>query len=107
MVSTYQRGFAWLSHALVSARTSMNDHNAQTLSPREMVRAHAYPVLAAISTLSLVALALLQVPGAIKAHRYNQCVDGQVRLRQVGQLTGQDGPGKLVYLKAVQHCEWR
>jgi hypothetical protein len=34
-------------------------------------------------------------------------VDGQVRLRQVGQLTGQDGPGKLVYLKAVQHCEGR
>jgi hypothetical protein len=70
-----------------------------------MVRAHAYPVLAAISTVSLMAIALLQIPGAVKAHRYNQCVDAQVKLRQASNLTGQDGPGKLLYLKAVQHCE--
>lgn len=83
----------------------MSDHDGQQLTPREMVRAHAYPVLAAISTLALVAIAVLQVPGAIKAHRYNRCIDEQVRLRQAGNLAGQDGPGKIIYLKAVQHCE--
>ncbi|QPN58875.1 MULTISPECIES: hypothetical protein [unclassified Synechococcus] len=83
----------------------MSDHDAQQLTAREMVRAHAYPVLAAISTLSLLAIALLQIPGAVKAHRYNQCIDTQVRLRQASNLAGQEGPGKLIYLKAVQHCE--
>ena len=83
----------------------MSDHDREKLTPRKMVRAHAYPVLAAISTLSLVAIAMLQVPGAVKAHRYNLCIDEQVRLRQTSNLIGQDGPGKLMYLKAVQHCE--
>ena len=83
----------------------MTDHNSQQLTTREMVRAHAYPVLAALSSLSLVAIALLQIPGAVKAHRYNLCIDEQVKLRQAGNLSGQDGPGKLIYLKAVQHCE--
>ena len=54
-----------------------------------MVRAHAYPVLAAISSLSLI------------------CIDEQVSLRHASTLVGQDGPGKLIYLKAVQHCEGR
>ncbi|WP_411867548.1 hypothetical protein [Vulcanococcus limneticus] len=83
----------------------MGDHSSHQLTPREMVRAHAYPVLAALSSLSLVAIALLQIPGAVKAHRYNLCIDEQVKLRQAGNLSGQDGPGKLIYLKAVQHCE--
>ena len=83
----------------------MGDHSSQQLTPREMVRAHAYPVLAALSSLSLVAIALLQIPGAVKAHRYNLCIDEQVKLRQASNLAGQEGPGKLIYLKAVQHCE--
>lgn len=83
----------------------MADHNGQQLTPREMVRAHAYPVLAAISSLSLVAIAILQIPQAVKTHRYNRCIDAQVTLRQTSGLQGQDGPGKLIYLKAVQHCE--
>ena len=70
-----------------------------------MVRAHAYPVLAAISSLSLVAIALLQIPQAVKADRYNRCVDAQIQLRENKALQGQSGPGKLIYLKAVQHCE--
>ena len=70
-----------------------------------MVRAHTYPLLAAISTLSLLAIALLQIPGAVKAHRYNRCVDEQVRLRRAENLRGQEGPGRFIYLKAVQHCE--
>jgi len=28
-----------------------------------------------------------------------------VRLRQASNLIGQDGPGKLIDLKAVKHCE--
>jgi len=83
----------------------MTDHNSQQLTIREMVRAHAYPVLAAISSLSLVSIALSQIPGAVKAHRYNLCIDEQVKLRHASNLEGQDGPGKLIYLKAVQHCE--
>ena len=85
----------------------MTNHEGQELTPREMVRAHAYPVLAALSTLSLIAIALLQVPGAVKDHRYNRCIDQQIRLRQSPAMTGQEAPGKFVYLKAVQHCEGR
>ena len=85
----------------------MTDHEGQTLTPRQMIRAHAYPVLAGISSLSLVAIALLMVPGAVRDHRYNRCVDEQIRLRSAEQLTGQDGPGKLLYLRAVEHCEGR
>ena len=83
----------------------MSDHSGQQLSAREMVRAHAYPVLAAIGVLSLMAIVVLQIPGAIKAHRYNQCVDAQIDLRRTGNLVGQDGPGRLIFLQAVQHCE--
>ncbi|MCP9943347.1 hypothetical protein KBY70_13205 [Cyanobium sp. ATX 6E8] len=82
----------------------MSDHSQQ-LTAREMVRAHAYLVLAAISSLSLLTLALLQIPGAVKDHRYNLCIDEQIKLRHSSNLTGQDGLGKLIYLKAVQHCE--
>ena len=83
----------------------MSDHTSQPLTAREMVRAHAYPMLAAISTLSLVAIALLHIPAAVKAHRYNRCVDAQIQMRQSSALEAQNGPGKLIELKAVQHCE--
>lgn len=83
----------------------MSEHNNEPHTARAMVRAHAYPVLAAISSMSLVAIAVLQIPEAVKAHRYNRCVDEQVRLRRAENLRGQDGPGRIIYLKAVQHCE--
>jgi len=83
----------------------MGDHSSEKLTAREMVRAHAYPILATIGSLSLVTMALLQIPGAVRDHRYNLCIDEQVKLRQASNLEGQDGPGKLIYLKAVQHCE--
>jgi hypothetical protein len=83
----------------------MGDHSSQKLTAREMVRAHAYPILATISSLSLVTMALLQIPGAVRDHRYNLCIDEQVKLRQASNLAGQEDPGKLIYLKAVQHCE--
>ena len=82
----------------------MTNHNGQQLSAREMVRAHTYAVLAAIASFSLLALALLQIPQAVKTDRYNHCIDAQVSLRSTSNLKGQRGPGKLIYLKAVQHC---
>lgn len=85
----------------------MANHEGQQLTAREMVRAHAYPVLAALSTLSLITIAFLQVPSAVKDHRYNRCIDEQIRLRQSPAMRGQDAPGKFLYLKAVQHCEGR
>lgn len=56
----------------------MADHDGQTLTPREMVRAHAWPVLAAISTLSLLGIAVLLVPVARQASTFNSCVDATV-----------------------------
>ena len=52
-----------------------NDHNGEKLSQREMVRAHAYPVLAALSTICLIVITALQIPSAIRNSRYNACVD--------------------------------
>jgi hypothetical protein len=51
----------------------MADHDGQTLTPREMVRAHAYPVLAALSTAALVVIAASLVPIARHADRLQQC----------------------------------
>ena len=59
----------------------MVDHNQQQLTVREMVRAHAYPVLAAVSSLSLLSIAVLLIPKAVQTHRYNRCIDAQVQMR--------------------------
>jgi hypothetical protein len=80
-------------------------HNGQTLTTREMVRAHPYPVLATLRNLGLVAITVLQIPNAVLDRRYNRCVDVQMQLDKARHLGGQDGPGKLLYLEAVQHCE--
>ena len=85
----------------------MNDHNQQPLTTRGMVRAHAYPVLAAISSLSLLTTSFLLIPQAIKAHRYNRCVDAQIQMREAINAQGTSSPGKLNYLKAIEHCEGR
>ena len=58
----------------------MFEHNQQKLTAREMVRAHAYPVLAAVSSLSLISIAVLLIPQAVKTHRFNRCVDAQINL---------------------------
>jgi hypothetical protein len=81
-----------------------SDHDRQKLTPREMVRAHAYPVLAALSTISLIVIAGLQIPTAVRNSRYNACIDEQIKLRHTPNLKAQDAPGKLVYLLAVGHC---
>ena len=83
----------------------MDDHSQQKLTAREMVRAHAYPVLAAVSSLSLLSIAVLLVPQAVKTHRYNRCIDAQIAMRGAINPEGQAAPGKMNYLKAVEHCE--
>jgi len=81
-----------------------NGHKEEKLSQREMIRAHAYPVLAALSTISLIVIAALQIPSTIRNSRYNACVDEQINLRRSPNLKTQEAPGKLVYLMAVGHC---
>jgi hypothetical protein len=52
----------------------MSDHSRQQLTAREMVRAHAYPVLAAVSTVALVVIAVSLVPIARQADHMNRCL---------------------------------
>ena len=83
----------------------MVDHRQEQLTAREMVRAHAYPVLAAISSLSLLSITVLLIPQSVKTHRYNRCIDAQIALRASISPKGGTEPGKMNYLKAVEHCE--
>ena len=83
----------------------MVDHNQQKLTARDMVRAHAYPVLAVVSSLSLLSIAVLLIPQAVKSDRYNRCIDAQINLRASINTEGGTDPGKMNYLKAVEHCE--
>ncbi len=83
----------------------MDDHSQQKLTAREMVRAHAYPMLAGISSLSLLSIAVLLFPQAISTHRYNRCIDAQIAMRASINPKGGKAPGKMNYLKAVEHCE--
>ena len=81
---------------------SVNDGRKPT--QREMVRAHAYPLLAALSTISLIVIATLQIPSAVRNSRYNACIDEQIKLRNAPNLKDQAAPGKIAYLMAVGHC---
>lgn len=83
----------------------MSDHTDQRLTAREMVRAHAYPLLASISSISLLSIAVLLIPQAVKTHRYNRCVDAQIAMRVAINPKGLTIPGKMNSLKAVEHCE--
>ena len=72
-----------------------------------MVRAHAYPILAAVSTLILLTTNILLIPQAVKTHRYNRRVDAQIQMREAINPQVASQPGKLNYLKAIEHCEGR
>ena len=89
------------------ANLDMTDHNQQTLTAREMVRAHTYPVMAGIGRLSLLIISVLLFPQAVKTHRYNRCVDAQISMRQAINPQKRNNPGGLHYLKAIEHCEGR
>ena len=49
------------------------------MNPREMIRAHAYPVLAGISTVSLVIIATSLIPIADWARIQNECIERTFR----------------------------
>jgi hypothetical protein len=66
------KGIASQADAICSGR--MDDHKSQQVSAREMVRAHAYPVLAAVSTVALAVIAASLVPIARQADHMNQCL---------------------------------
>ena len=83
----------------------MVDHSQQQLTARDMVRAHTYPVLAAVSSLSLLSIAVLLIPQAVKNHRTNRCIDSQIAMRASINPKGDTTPGKTIYYKAVEHCE--
>ena len=83
----------------------MIDHNNQRMTMQEMIRAQFYPLLASICSISLLSIACLLIPQAVKTHRYNRCVDVQVTLRVAINPTGLTTPGRINYLKAVEHCE--
>ena len=85
----------------------MTDHNNSARSGREMVRAHAYPVLSALCTLSLISIAVLLLPQAVRHHRFNRCVDAQITMRDAINPGSQQGLGRMNQLKAFQHCEGR
>ena len=70
-----------------------------------MVRAHAYQVLAAISSLNFLSITVLLITQALKTHRYNRCIDAQIAMRASINPKGETAPGKMNYLKAVEHCE--
>ena len=93
---------------LTERTVSMKDHSKQEqFTTRKMVRDHAYPVLAAMSSISLLAITILLIPQAVKTFRYNRCVDIQISMRQAINPQNQNTPGKLHYLKAIEHCEGR
>ena len=50
------------------------------MEPREIIRAHAYPVLAVISTVSLVGIFSSLVPIAEWARTQNDCVERTFRI---------------------------
>ena len=66
-----------------------------------------YTFTACLSGLSLFAIALMQIPQAVKTDRYNRCVDQQIKMRLAINPQGGNTPGKLNYLKAIEHCEGR
>ena len=53
----------------------MNPNDKTKQSPREMIRAHAYPVLAAIGTISIVSIAWSLLPISEYARNQNICIN--------------------------------
>ena len=50
------------------------------MTPREMFRAHAFPVLAGVSTVSLVLISVSLVPVARWARTQNDCIERTFRI---------------------------
>lgn len=76
----------------------MPDHEGQKLTPREMVRAHAYPVLAAVSTVALVVIAASLAPIGKLAGYQSRCIE---EMLSVFPPTGNQ---QMKHFVAVKQC---
>jgi len=83
----------------------MNKAATQSSSQQSNLQGGTYLVLAALSCFSLISIAILLIPQAVKTQRYNRCVDVQIDMRAAINPQGLRSPGKMNYLKAVEHCE--
>ncbi len=50
------------------------------MTPREMIRTHAYPVLAVVSTVSLVLISVSLAPIAKWTRNQNECIEKTFRI---------------------------
>ena len=62
------------------------------MNPREIIRNHAYPILASICTLSLASIAISLIPIANWSKVQNQCIESTFR---VGGKNIQGIPSKV------------
>ena len=69
-----------------------------------MVRAHAYPVLATLSTLSLIGITVLLVPQSVRHHRFNRCVEQQLRMNSTGEAGVPKDVHPFTNAKVVSAC---
>ena len=83
----------------------MNKAATQSSTKQSNVQVGIDLVLAALSCFSLISIAILLIPQAVKTQRYNRCVDVQIDMRAAINPQGLRSPGKMNYLKAVEHCE--
>ena len=68
-------------------------------------KAHIPGLLALISSISLLSIAILLIPQAVKTHRYNRCVDAQVSMRVAINPKGLTTPCKIDSFKVVELCK--
>ena len=90
---------------LSNHQVSMNKAATQSSSEQSNLQGGTYLVLAALSCFSLISIAILLIPQAVKTQRYNRCVDVQIDMRAAINPQGLRSPGKMNYLKAIEHCE--
>ena len=83
----------------------MNKAATQSSTKQSNVQVGIDLVLATLSCFSLISIAILLIPQAVKTQRYNRCVDVQIDLRAAINPQGLRSPGRMIYLKAVEHCE--
>ena len=83
----------------------MNKAATQSSNQQRNVQAGTYLLLAALSCFSLISIAILLIPQAVKTQRYNRCVDVQIDMRAAINPQVLRSPGRMHYLKAVEHCE--
>ena len=61
---------------------SMKNGTTQSSTPKSNLQGGTYLVLAALSCFSLISIAILLIPQAVKTQRYNRCVDVQIDCAQ-------------------------